>query len=244
MRLVFAGAGTWIFVGVLLIGSVSAAAPGLHRTAAAASNFLSSSALICFFIAFSTPRMLATRWQRAEQARYLSETAERDAEARGEHAAADSARAAERSVGHSAIMVALGAGSPTDSLVVRSSNVHAFLGEFIEHDAATTLGHAMTSGVAATRPLAGAHSALIKRLQPLGESLLVAPIVSTEHTWGLVLVVQRRGSLFPDDDLRLLAQLARYAATALDHAQLIADEKDRERRAADRRLREIESRWS
>src|SRR5262249_58077910 len=48
----------------------------------------------------------------------------------------------------------------------------------------------------------------------------------------------------PEDDLRLLGQFARYAATALDHAQLIAAARERERRAAERRIREIESRMS
>ena len=59
-----------------------------------------------------------------------------------------------------------------------------------------------------------------------------------------MVVVQRRGSLFPEDDLRLLGQFARHAATALDHARLIADARERERRAAERRLREVESRMS
>ena len=72
--------------------------------------------------------------------------------------------------------------------------------------------------------------------------MLVAPIVTTSRVWGVVLVVQRRGSLFPEDDLQLLGQVSRYAATALDHAGLIADARERERRRADRRLQAAESR--
>ncbi len=74
--------------------------------------------------------------------------------------------------------------------------------------------------------------------------MLAAPVATSANTWGVVLVVQRHGSLFPDDDLRLLAQLGSYAAMALDHAHLIADVRERERRAADRRLREAESQMS
>jgi PAS domain S-box-containing protein len=57
-----------------------------------------------------------------------------------------------------------------------------------------------------------------------------------------VVVAQRRGSLFPEDDLAMLGQVARNAGTALDHAQLITERREQERAAADRRLRQIESR--
>src|SRR6187401_366370 len=50
-----------------------------------------------------------------------------------------------------------------------------------------------------------------------GSRVLIAPISTRTHTWGAVVVAQRRGSLFPDDDLRLLAQLGKSAGTALDH---------------------------
>ena len=71
--------------------------------------------------------------------------------------------------------------------------------------------------------------------------MLVAPIVSAVHTWGVIVVIQRQGSLFPDDDLALMAQFGRYAATALDHAQLVLDARQRERSVADRRVHEVES---
>jgi PAS domain S-box-containing protein len=56
--------------------------------------------------------------------------------------------------------------------------------------------------------------------------------------------VQRRGSLFPEDDLKLLDQLARAAGTALDHAYLITEQRERVRRNSERRLREVELRMS
>jgi PAS domain S-box-containing protein len=74
--------------------------------------------------------------------------------------------------------------------------------------------------------------------------VLIAPICTRAHTWGAVVVAQRRGSLFPEDDLRLMAQLGRSAGTALDHAHLVVEARERDRRAADRRLREAESRMS
>ncbi len=77
-----------------------------------------------------------------------------------------------------------------------------------------------------------------------GVAVLLAPISSPVRRWGVVGVVQQRGSLFPNDDLRLLEQLGAYAGGILDHGQLVTEARDRERRAADRRLRETESRMS
>jgi PAS domain S-box-containing protein len=77
-----------------------------------------------------------------------------------------------------------------------------------------------------------------------GSSVLVAPVASHTRSWGVVLVVQRRGSLFPEDDLALLEQLGLFCATALDHAHLVVQERERVRQAADRKLREIETRMS
>jgi PAS domain S-box-containing protein len=72
--------------------------------------------------------------------------------------------------------------------------------------------------------------------------VLVAPIATERRTWGIVLVVQRRGSLFPEDDLQLVAQLGRYTGTALDHASLVLDSRQRERDEAARQVRETEER--
>ena len=83
---------------------------------------------------------------------------------------------------------------------------------------------------------------LAKVVAPLGTGLLVAPIASSTRLWGVIVVAQRRGSLFPEDDLVLLGQLGRYAATALDHAALVAEASDRERRRADLRLHAAEAR--
>ena len=82
------------------------------------------------------------------------------------------------------------------------------------------------------------------RVHTYGSRVLAAPVATAANVWGVVLVVQRRGTLFPDDDLRLLAQLGSYAGMALDHGHLIAEARERERRAADRRLREAESQMS
>ena len=192
------------------------------------------------YLAFATPRFLRARWQREEQARYLSATADLGPEERGRQAAADLNRAAARSVGHSVILVAQRAEFASPVLSVQASTSQAFVGVQVLPGAGL-VGRAIETGVEQSGPPDSCEPAVASRVRPLGAEVLVAPIASTSHTWGVILVVQRRGSLFPEDDLRLLGQLARYAATALDHARLVADARARERRVAERRIREVES---
>ena len=178
--------------------------------------------MVCTFLAFAPPRRLRTRWQRTEQARYLSDTASRDAEDRGARAATDLEAAAERSVGRSAVFVALGGGSPTDPLHVRASSLRELQGQAIAHQPRSIIGRVCLTGTPESAGLTDAQLPLTT-LHTLGARVLVAPIASAEHTWGVIGVIQRQGSLFPDDDLALLAQFGRYAATALDHAQLVLE---------------------
>jgi PAS domain S-box-containing protein len=240
MRLAFASSGTWMLAGTFLLASLSYWLFVLEDSAPII-QILNAGTLACYFLAFSPPRSLRGRWQRTEQARYLSETAERDAEERGLHAAEDLNRAAVRSVNHSLALVALRDPLGTADLVVRASSEPSLVGTGIVCGGGL-IGRACRTGVETSGPVADCESELATRFARLGVHVLVAPIVSPTHTWGIVLVVQRHGSLFPDDDLRLLANLARYTATALDHAQLVAESRERERRAADRRLHQVESR--
>jgi len=238
-RLVFAAFGTWFLAARnVLIGLSSFATP--VDAAFWITELLIAGTGVCCYLAFATPRFLRARWQREEQARYLSATADLAPEDRGRLAAADLNQAAARSVGHSLILVGLRADPVSPALTVRASTPPAFVGWQLT-PAAGLMGRAVDSGIEQAGGPDACEPDLAARIRSLGAAVLVAPITSTTHTWGAAVVVQRRGSLFPEDDLRLLGQLARYAATALDHARLVTEARERERRAAERRVREIES---
>jgi PAS domain S-box-containing protein len=204
---------------------------------------MTTAMLACYYFAFATPRWLKSAWQRTEQARYLSLAADLDPEERGLRTAEDLSRAAASASGNAATLVALRPSLLGNELVVRAGSPPSLVGLTV-HPNGRLLGQVLESG----GPLAGrceeCEASLTERLRRFGTRVLVAPIMTTTHTWGVVLVVQRRGTLFPEDDLRLLAQLGRYAGTALDHAQLVIEARERERKAADRRLREAESRMA
>jgi PAS domain S-box-containing protein len=240
MRLVFASVGTWMFAAVFLVAGMAFWFRFL-REMGSVQQIVDAAAFSCYFVAFSPPRSLRTRWQHAEQARYLSETAGRDAEERGEHAAGDLMRAAVRSVGHSLALVALRHPLGTADLVVQAASDPAWVGTDVACGTGL-VGRVCRTGVEAAAPVAACEPELAERVARLGVHVLVAPIASVTQSWGVVIVVQRRGALFPDDDQRLLSNLARYAATALDHAHLVIESRERERRAAARRLHEVEAR--
>jgi PAS domain S-box-containing protein len=241
VRLVSAGLGTWMLAGVFLLAGAASFAPGFGRLGANLMYFLNTGLAISYYLAFNPPRWLCARWQRTEQARYLSEVADRDAEDRGLHAAADLTRAAARSVGNAGIVVALGTGEADSDLIVRATRGLAVEGLTFSPRAEHLIGRACQRGEAVTGAPSDCEPALAGRLAAVGSTVLVAPIASSSHRWGSIVVAQRRGSLFPDDDLRLLAQLSRHAATALDHARLVAEARARERLVADRRVHALES---
>ena len=217
----------------------TSSSPVRARTSSRAS--LLYGGLISYFFAFVTPRRLKQTWQRAEHASYLSRTAERDAEERGQKAADDLFDATSRSVGNALTVVALRPVPDTGFLIVQAATERALLNlTIVLRD--NLIGRAVATGAAIVGTVDDSEREISDRLKRFGSKVLVAPIASETHRWGAVMVVQRRGSLFPEDDLLLLARLGRYAGTALDHALLISERRDRERRAADRRLREVESR--
>jgi PAS domain S-box-containing protein len=242
-RLMFAAAGTWLFAAIFVVNVAGIWAPATDRSGALLNRILVATALTCYFLAFSTPRRLRAQWQRVEQAKYLTEAAALDPVERGRRAPDDLAFAGTRSVGNAVTLVAVRDAPHATHLAVQAASDPALVGLRVG------LGDGVFGRVTRTlTPVSDLTSAceaeVAARVRAHGQRVLAAPIATAANNWGVVLVVQRHGSLFPDDDLRLLAQFGSYAAMSLDHAHLIAEARERERRAADRRLREAESRMS
>jgi PAS domain S-box-containing protein len=206
-------------------------------------NAVADLSSIALFFAFATPQFLTRRWQRQEVTRYLIDTSNREAEDRGVHAPDDLMRAAKRGAAGSAVFVAIREDVTSETLVVRAASDPHLVGRILrEPDGPLHL--TFTQGDRAMFPTPDVDAAIRDALSADGETVLVAPIFTAVRRWGIVGVVQRRGSLFPGDDVRLLAQVAVYAGGILDHGHLVTEARERERRASDRRLRETESRMA
>ncbi len=242
-RLLLAALGTGCYVGIHGV-SVSATVLALaSETGSLLTRALSGIALIAYYLAFATPRSLRTRWQREELSRFLVDTADREADERGRHAAEDLLRAAIRAGAGSAGFVAIRDSVTSEDVTVRASTQPMLEGVSLDAEAGPA-DMTFREAESASVPLAALDARLRDGLKRTGTSVLLAPISSSIRRWGVVGVVQRHGTLFPQDDLRLLEQLAQYAGGMLDHGQLVTEARERERRAADRRLREVESRMA
>jgi hypothetical protein len=164
----------------------------------------------------------------------------RDPEERGMRAADDLERAIRYSMSSAEVVVALRSNPTADDLTVRTSSDRALTGKLIVPDERMLIGEAIQTGVGVAGSTDRCELELAQPLRRLGAGVLVAPIRTATQTWGAVAVVQR-GALFPEDDLRLLAQLGRYTGTALDHADLVMQARERERELADRRVHAVEA---
>lgn len=88
-----------------------------------------------------------------------------------------------------------------------------------------------------------------RRMEVVGRTWLLVPILTAEHIWGVLVVVQRDRALFIDDDLNLLDLFARQCAIILENRRLIDElqgysaqlERNVEARTAE--LRESEGRF-
>ena len=197
---------------------------------------------VALFLGFAAPRRLRRRWQQQESALYLAETAQRDAADRGPHVSSDLARAARRGTGSAGVFVALRESANDDTLTIRDASMPGLANVVLAPGGPAH--HAFVTGTSALLNAKDLDEPLRQTATRLGSLVILAPLVTPLHKWGVVGVVLQHGSLFPHDDRRLLEELGRYAAGVLDHSQLIIEARDRERRTADARLREIETRMS
>jgi|SRR5579862_1612151 len=243
-RLLFAAAGSLTFAVIFFDLSLAGMFPSALRVNSSSDKVLSALVCFCYYIAFATPHRLKDRWQSLVTAKYLRKTAKRDTEDRGAEAANDLLEAVAASVSNAVTLVACQA-DPTSGdpdLVVWSSIDQSLLGQHII-PAAGLIGHAYRSGAIASTPM-DCEPAVAEMLRSRGSRVLVAPITSEKTVWGVVIVVQRLGSLFPDDDLKLIAELAGYAGVALHHAELLAKSKNKVQAEAEREKREAEERMA
>jgi PAS domain S-box-containing protein len=121
-------------------------------------------------------------------------------------------------------------------LTVAGASHAAWLGRTVPFTDQSPIGRCL----ATERPLTGDITELEPGLAEAArdaEQFVMVPIVAPGgRTWGVLLVTQRRRSLFIRDDIDSLSRLCRHAAEILDHAQLLADERARQQREAEARL--------
>ena len=236
-RLSFAAIGTSIFAfgfGLVVLASFASAIANPWLPLARITARIAG--LACYFVAFSTPRWLKGQWQRG-RAGALSDGHRRPRRRRAQsHAANDLLHTVTRSVGHSLVVVALRPATTSDDVVVREATdrgVLAMIGTTEGSSACRAERHARTG---AARRLRGdpRRAALGERAGRTDRHDL--PRVGRRARRAAARIAVSRGrppTAGPGEPV---------CRDGTDHAGLIADARERERRRADRRLQAAESR--
>jgi PAS domain S-box-containing protein len=244
-RLWYAAAGTWLHVLIAVLAAVGAVTsppgPFARIFDASSMRLIGAGVFACYYIAFVGPARWRQAWTRDEIYRYFHASVGRGVEDRARHVADDLVQAASRSVAASAAAVMLTDPRHSTALVIRAATQPAWIDHAVV-PANGLVGRALAGAASIAGGSGDCEPELLTLVHGLGDHVRAVPIVSAGRRWGALLVIERHGSLFPDDDVELLTSLCRYAAAALDHDRLMIDERDRLRRAVDRNQRDADLR--
>ena len=130
-RIFLASAGTGLLGSSFALASIGGWFASFAVSSTPITGIVQGIALICYYVAFATPRFLLTRWRRAEQAKYLETVNERDPEERGQRASDDVFRAAGRGAGGSVTFVALRSPSSPATLEITASSNRSLVGQTV-----------------------------------------------------------------------------------------------------------------
>ncbi len=224
------GAGLFALMFGILVLSAHPATYPLYEKLLRLQRYLALGMVVSYYLGLAPPLVVRRMLQRGEEYRFLRTTAERGPDVRGRLAAADLADAAERSTATASTMVLIGPGPMT----IDGASDPALRGLVVEAlDGA--IGRAVASQGVVNGDVAELEPVL-RRAAGTAERFLAVPLRGRSQVWGVLLVTQRRSSLFPADDVAMLRRLCRYTAEIFDHDQLLADERARQQREADARL--------
>ncbi len=223
-RLRLASIGTGLFaIGMALVG-VTALVPALSDVLSAAAQIFAILAAFAYFLGFQPPRTLAQAWQFTELHNFLAETAGRSAAERARFTLQLLCDSAVRLGGRSALVALWDEDARNFKIAASSDPTHR---EWVLVPKGGAIARAWQEQRAqlATNPKSFGFPAdeLLRTFD--SQALFAVPIRTKEHAWGLLLLFQRRLSLFARDDVALLSLLAEQSAIALDNSSLLDREQ-------------------
>ncbi len=241
-RLWYASVGTWLHVGIAIVVGIEALAPASSAWATPISRLLGLGVFGCYYVGLVGPARWKTARIRRELHLFLEQSAGRSPMDRARHAAGDLHRAARRAVGSACTAVLLVDDRRPSTMVVVAASDAAW-DDLVVSPGSGLLAESLETGLARTGPPSACEPALAQRINRQDGTVHVVPIVTDARHWGALVVVERHGTLFPEDDLEILNALCRHTASTLDHGRLVAAEAERLQLAADLAIRDTESRY-
>jgi signal transduction histidine kinase/CheY-like chemotaxis protein len=240
LRMIAAALGSAFLAGAILAAGVTVLLPGAPFLTDAASALAVASAL-GYYAGFAPPRWLRQFWQMTEFRRFVVGMGQTPAEQRLDAALEFLGPAAQRGVGASSVILAMG--KPGDATLVL--NTDAATRTNLRTAGISTIGAGPENPLLYTawsecKPVLGSNPTAwgaglgeLARAAGGAESCLIAPLVTTSGTCGVAIAFFARWPLFLEDDLELLTLIAQQCALAIEEGQIYTDTQ---RRAAEREV--------
>ena len=197
---------------------------------------------ISYYLSFSTPRWLRRIWQLTELQIFLRESTRKMVAEEPAKALEYLRDTAVRAVGGLDAMILLrDADRQKFTPYAASGPFGALFDRVAQNESIQAMWQDQQPGVVQMQA-PPTPSDIAASQDFISDHIFVVPIKTTDHSWGLLAVAMRYGSLFVDDDLSLLELLAQHGALILENRALI---DNLERRVEDRtrELRESEERF-
>lgn len=224
-RLRFAAAGSGLLALALLVLGLIVLIPAWQNWFVPLALISGMIAAASYYIGFAPPRWLQQAWQFAELQNYLQEIGSELINQRlnVNDSLAELCKVAILATGGSAAAVTQQETPEKRWVIKHTTELPELVNSRI--DAGGIISQVQQNNkpayIRSAHALTPGDSSLLETMQ--ADTLLVAPIASSEFDWGLLLVFLQRSSLFVEDDLRLISLLAQQSAIFLENSALIEE---------------------
>jgi signal transduction histidine kinase len=217
-RMQYAALGLGLLAVALVLAGILTLVPALVPATIILIEFVALFSGLAFYLGFAPPRPLRRAWQLTELEGFLSASADAPADASLETVLHRLAAAAVHGVGGRAAFVL----APPDWQVVVATDepLAAAL-----QPASQPVGFWESIAAGRARVVSQLdnwyQASLAARFKAEAQSTLAVPIKTAQSTWGVLVVLLRRGSLFPEDDIHLLELLKTQINAMIEQRSLI-----------------------
>jgi PAS domain S-box-containing protein len=224
-RLRFAAAGSGLLALALFSIGLGGMVPNLKEFSTALTELAAIASALSFYIGFAPPRWVRRAWQLDELRKFLIQINTKPIGERLDIVSSqqDLCLGAKRAVGGMIALIAqkddtentwaLGIGNDRTELVNRFIDNNGIFKHVWQDRAPVSLR--------LSDSLKQDEHHLLTNFG--AETLLIAPLTTTEQVWGLLLVFIKNNSLFLQDDLELVMLLAQQSAIVLENSSLIEE---------------------
>ncbi|MBZ0303066.1 MAG: GAF domain-containing protein [Anaerolineae bacterium] len=219
-RLRFAAAGSIFLVAALVVAGIRSALPDLAANATSAIQFMAMLSALTYYVGFAPPRWLRQAWQLTELRDYLQQI-----QRSGDGSSTDILRqlyqAVTRAMGTHRVAVALWDQASEQLALQASDGIPSLPDLNLEGVIRRVWREQEAQVVSRSSSLDNADRHMMKALA--AEPLLVVPITTGPRALGVLVVFLEHGSLFVEDDLRLLAVFTQQTAIVLANAAMLEE---------------------